>query len=68
MPGVSGLDLLAEFRRQGAPPVIVISSKSLPEDREAARAAGAAGFLAKPVSFQELRQAVSHAWPPREGE
>lgn len=63
MPGLSGLDLLAEFRAAAGTPVIVITAKGLPSDREAARAAGATEYLTKPVSFQELRQAIARAWP-----
>jgi CheY-like chemotaxis protein len=57
LPRRSGAEVLAWMRAQpalGAVPVIVVSSSRLPEDIDAARAAGANAFLEKPLQFQAL--------------
>lgn len=58
MPGVSGLDLLNEFRvlQAGAPktPVIVLSADVTPESIRNCERAGAYAFLAKPVVATKL--------------
>lgn len=61
MPGGSGLDALAEIRADPelAPtPVVVVSAFSGASDREAARAAGADRFVAKPFDPDELDAVV----------
>jgi CheY-like chemotaxis protein len=61
LPGYSGLDVLQAMRSDDAlrdVPVIVVSAWQTPQDREAAVAAGADGFLAKPFELDELSSAV----------
>jgi two-component system cell cycle response regulator len=61
LPGYSGLDVLQVMRSDDAlrdVPVIVVSAWQTPQDREAAVAAGADGFLAKPFELEELSSAV----------
>lgn len=55
-----GLDLLAVLRRRApAVPVLVISGDERPELRDKARAAGAAGFLAKREDPAAIRQVIA---------
>jgi CheY-like chemotaxis protein len=61
MPGRSGLDVLAEVRRDpvlGRTPVIMLSARAQATDREAAERAGADCYLAKPFSPGELAALV----------
>lgn len=61
MPGRSGLEVLAELRRdpelQGIP-VVMLTARAQVTDREAAEQAGADRFLAKPFSPLELARTV----------
>ncbi|TAK10977.1 MAG: response regulator [Anaerolineae bacterium] len=64
MPDLDGLAFLAQLRadvRTHNLPVIVISAKGLPSDIDTAMTAGAVAYFTKPVSFQELKAAVSRA-------
>jgi CheY-like chemotaxis protein len=57
MPGRSGLDVLRELRSDptfAETPVIILTVRAQAADREAAEAAGADCFLAKPFSPAEL--------------
>jgi CheY-like chemotaxis protein len=62
MPGRSGLDLLPQLRSDpdvGATPVVMLTARTQVADREAAAAAGADRFLAKPFSPIELSRIVA---------
>lgn len=62
MPGRSGLEVLAELRRDpelAATPVLMLSARTQTADREAAAAAGADRFLSKPFSPRELTVVVT---------
>jgi len=57
LPDGDGLDLIPEIRasdRLGDVPILLVSASVLPRDVQAARAAGADGFLAKPVRVKPL--------------
>jgi CheY-like chemotaxis protein len=57
MPGRSGLEVLEELRGDpnlGSTPVIMLTARARQADREAAAAAGADRYLAKPFSPLEL--------------
>ncbi len=57
MPGQSGLEVLAELRRDPklrGIPVVMLTARAQVTDREAAQLAGADCFLAKPFSPLEL--------------
>ena len=55
LPGVAGMDVLAELREQKPElPVIVLTAKGEIEDRVAGLDAGAADYLVKPFSLAEL--------------
>ncbi len=61
MPAIDGLTLLRwlkESPERRKVPVYVVSAKTTASDREAAFEAGADGFLAKPFTFQELKDLV----------
>ena len=63
MPQMDGLTFLKALRRQELPvaaiPALVISTEAGPQDREAARAAGANFYLVKPVSPGRAGRAMS---------
>ncbi len=61
MPDLSGLDVLGQIRENpelAKIPVIVVSAMSMPQDIQAGLDAGASAYLTKPVTYQELSQAV----------
>ncbi len=61
MPDVSGLEVLRFMRREpqlSKIPVIVVSAKSMPSDIREGLEAGATLYLAKPVGYLDLKQAV----------
>ncbi|HLB65928.1 MAG TPA: response regulator [Anaerolineales bacterium] len=71
MPEIDGLTLLRWLREhsdQTRIPIHVVSAKSTPADQKAALKAGADGFLAKPFTFDELRQVIlAHLPLPPQG-
>jgi CheY-like chemotaxis protein len=61
MPGMGGMEVLEEIRRQTPNmPVIVITAHSMRENVLRARSLGAVDFLAKPVDADELKAKVGH--------
>ena len=61
MPGRTGLEVLAELRREAEfaeTPVIVLTARTQASDREAAERVGAGRFITKPFSPRELCEAV----------
>ncbi len=61
LPGRSGLDILADLKRDAATaaiPVLMLSAKGQGRDREAAVAAGAQVFMTKPFANAEIRDQV----------
>jgi CheY-like chemotaxis protein len=68
LPHCNGFELLEWMKShaEGAPaPVVVLTSSGQAEDRERAEALGAALFLTKPASLEQLRQAMQLFPPPR---
>ena len=66
MPGMHGVDLISKLRRLGATrfvPMLVLTTDSQPEKRGAAKAAGATGWLVKPVDPTALLQVVKQLVP-----
>jgi DNA-binding response OmpR family regulator len=62
LPDGSGLDLVAELRAAGTDYVVMLSTRTRPQDREQALAAGADDLIGKPLSPARLRTlADAHA-------
>lgn len=62
MRGMSGLDVIAKLREMDpAARIIVLSADIQTSSRDMVRAAGAAGFLTKPVDRQLLLDVVARA-------
>jgi CheY-like chemotaxis protein len=66
MPGMDGLTLLVEIKRQSPDlPVMMVTAYGDEDRRRVAVERGAADFLAKPVDFQALKQQLEQL--PRAG-
>ena len=66
LPKVSGVDLIEEAKRdlELAPiPVLAVTAYAGKGDEERIRAAGAAGYLAKPVSIMPFMNAIKELLP-----
>ena len=66
MPGMHGVDLIGKLRRLGPTkfvPMLVLTTDSQPEKRSAAKAAGATGWLVKPVDATALLKVVKQLVP-----
>ena len=64
MPGLSGLDLCRALRADPATAgakIVMVTARVMPEDRDAAIAAGADHFVGKPFSPVALLDTVRHA-------
>lgn len=62
MPGMSGIDLIKEIRKLPAikfKPILMLTTESQGAKRDEARAAGATGWLVKPVDAQRLIATVN---------
>jgi DNA-binding response OmpR family regulator len=62
MPGASGFHLIERLRRspsEPSPAILVISAFATDDDRDAAQAAGADSFLAKPFDPDALDETVA---------
>jgi two-component system, OmpR family, response regulator len=66
LPDMSGVEVIQELKRArgSTPPVVVLSAKPLATIRAEAQAIGAAGFLRKPFSIDDLLHAVESAADP----
>ncbi|HEX5644961.1 MAG TPA: response regulator [Erythrobacter sp.] len=66
LPHVSGVDLIEQAKSDlqlQAIPVLAVTAYAAKGDEEKIRAAGAAGYLAKPVSIMPFMNAVRHLLP-----
>ncbi|HEY43499.1 MAG TPA: response regulator [Anaerolineae bacterium] len=66
MPEIDGLCLIRNLRSKpiwADIPTIVVSARTLPEERSAAKEAGADAFVSKPFSFGDLRTMI-HSFLP----
>jgi CheY-like chemotaxis protein len=62
LPGLSGLELLREIRRQprvSSVPVIIMTSSLDPRDFEACQALKVSAFVPKPITFESFSKAVT---------
>src|SRR5664279_2141185 len=70
MPGMSGIEVLSEIRaddRLKELPVVVVTSSSLESDRTEAIAAGASGYIQKPLALDQFSkdlESIVHRWLP----
>ena len=66
LPGISGVDLIQAAKRDmglRAIPVLAVTAFAAKGDEERIRAAGAAGYLSKPVSIMPFMNAVKELLP-----
>lgn len=66
LPGISGVDLIEAAKRDSRLaeiPVLAVTAFAAKGDEERIRAAGAAGYLAKPVSIMPFMNAVKELLP-----
>lgn len=66
LPGISGVDLIEAAKRDAALagiPVLAVTAFAAKGDEERIRAAGAAGYLSKPVSILPFMNAVKELLP-----
>jgi two-component system chemotaxis response regulator CheY len=66
MPGMHGVELIQKLRRMGPTrftPMLVLTTDSDQDKRAAAKAAGATGWLVKPVDQAALLQVVRQLVP-----
>ena len=62
MPGMSGIDLLEQLRRQGsATPLIMLTAFAEPAIRQRALQSGASCFLSKPFQSNDLVRCIRQA-------
>jgi DNA-binding response OmpR family regulator len=59
LPGRTGLQALAEFRKLTPSPIYIMSGMSDPESRKDAMLLGASGFFGKPIDFAEVVAAIA---------
>ena len=66
MPGMNGVELIGKLRRAAATrfvPMLVLTTDSEGQKRQSAKAAGATGWLVKPVDAAALLQVVKQLVP-----
>ncbi|MCL6625796.1 MAG: response regulator transcription factor, partial [Alicyclobacillus shizuokensis] len=70
LPGMSGLDVCRELRRQSKVPIIMVTAKGEETDRVVGLEVGADDYLVKPFSLRELvariRSVLRRTQPPTE--
>lgn len=70
MPGMDGISVVREIRHRPhtkCTPVLILTTESAPELKQAGRAAGATGWIVKPFSPQQLWQVIARVLPPQAG-
>ena len=66
MPGMDGITLISELKKLPAmrfKPILMMTTESQQEKRDEAKAAGAVGWLVKPVKPEELLAVVKQVVP-----
>ncbi|MGN7610968.1 response regulator [Magnetococcales bacterium HHB-1] len=66
MPGMNGIQLIAEIRKMPAfkfKPILMLTTESQESKRNEAKAAGATGWLVKPVPTDQLLAIVKRVVP-----
>ncbi len=65
MPGMNGLDLIAELKRRGCPlPAIVMTGHTDEQSMRRLTSLRAVGLLEKPFSLDQLKEILSRAAAP----
>jgi two-component system, cell cycle response regulator DivK len=62
LPGIDGLEAIALLKRDEATraiPVIVVTALAMKGDEERIRAAGCAGYIAKPMHYKEFLATIA---------
>lgn len=70
MPGMDGISVVREIRRRPRTkciPVLILTTESTPELKQAGRVAGATGWIVKPFNPQQLWQVIARVLPPQAG-
>jgi two-component system chemotaxis response regulator CheY len=68
MPELDGLTFIRQLRSDptwSEIPIIIVSAKATKDDREAAKEAGADGYLIKPFSSLELEELITVTLSPQ---
>jgi CheY-like chemotaxis protein len=71
MPGINGLEVCRYLRRDirtAQTPIIVISASEQPDDKAAARRAGANDYLVKPILIEVVEHTIAQHRPILHGE
>ena len=66
MPGMNGIDLIKAVRKLPAmrfTPILMLTTESQQQMRDAGKAAGATGWLVKPVSADQLMGVIKQVLP-----
>lgn len=66
MPNMNGIDLIREVRQMPGNrfmPIIMLTSESRPEQKQAGKAAGASGWIPKPFNKESLLAVVKMVCP-----
>ena len=65
MPGINGIELIKQARQSGLKftPMLMLTTESEESKRKEARAAGATGWLVKPVQGDQLMQVIKKVLP-----
>lgn len=65
MPDLSGFDLMRSLQElngaSASSPIVILTARGRPEDREAGERLGAVGYLVKPASRGQLLDAITRA-------
>lgn len=66
MPGMNGIELIGEIRKMPRlrfTPILVLTTESRVDLRQEAKAAGATGWIVKPVTEDSLMQVIDQILP-----
>lgn len=67
MPHMDGIELIRQLRAQAQyqyTPILMLTTESQPEKKQAGKAAGATGWIVKPFTPEQLVAVVNKVLPP----